>query len=134
MATPYEVAQNPDNWDRVAAMFLAMQEARGLTYRQVSEATGIGRSHLHQFQSSGEIREPKYGFMAVLAQFYGLTPNDVASYLGILEDAPDIPEALKDLRLMSTLRKLDKFPPALRDRLMDTIAGQVASYEEMFLK
>lgn len=112
-------------------MFLHLQEAQGLTYAQVAKATGLGRSHIHQFQKTAEIGEPKFGFMTVLAQFYGLTPNDVARELGILEDAPKVPHAAEDIRVMAALRRLDKLPAALKDRAVDIITGQIAALEAL---
>lgn len=55
---------------------LAMyRKARGLSYEQLSRATGMSKTHLHQLET-GTTDNPKQDTLIKLAKFYGI-PADV---------------------------------------------------------
>lgn len=63
--------------DDLAGMLHMLREEHGLSYRELSKATGISAAHLHHMEA-GKSENPTFETMTNLAMFYGMSLDDMA--------------------------------------------------------
>lgn len=55
----------------IGEKFRTIREAKGLTLREVEEATGISNAYLSQLET-GKIKRPSYKVIKQLSEYYGI--------------------------------------------------------------
>lgn len=129
--TPYWQAADEERWERVRRSLAHMRQSLNMSLQDVEDATGIRRTHVHQFEI-GKVTEPKVAFIFALGQLYGLTPNDIAAQLGLdvgTQDVPSDPDM--DARVVALVRRLRDLPPDLADRALDMMYSTVATFQKL---
>ena len=106
----------------------SLRVGRGKTLAEVDKATGVSQQNISNLEN-GQIGKPAMPMLARLAEYYGVTPTEVARRFGWWHGVDD--EQSKDPRLVYLEQVLARLNPGQRYNLLQQVKGlaQLAEQE-----
>jgi transcriptional regulator with XRE-family HTH domain len=87
-----------------------------LTMQDVERALGIAPSYISRIENARFPTGPDYAIVTRLADFYGVTPNELAQAYQVY-----LPRDTTDIRLRTIVAELQKLPDGERGRALELI-------------
>jgi transcriptional regulator with XRE-family HTH domain len=117
----YVMTADEQQFSALATTLRTLREGAGLSQRALSEVTGVAEPLIFRLEQDKKIHPTLQDIMPI-ANYFGLTPNDIAALLGLWNEPSNLSQTPKLSAMLSNLNQLiDIADPALQDEIADDL-------------